>query len=99
LGQDSERTVERFLVDSIASLGGWCPKWGGVGERGVPDRICLLPDGRVFFVEVKRKGGRLSPSQKLVHKRMMALGAKVYTLWSKDEVRAFVDAIQSDPDF
>ncbi len=61
-----EKDIERKLKDLVEDLNGKCLKWTCPGWRGVPDRIVLMPRGRVYFVELKRpKGGKLSEMQKL----------------------------------
>lgn len=49
-----EAVFERKLKKRIEEKGGLCLKWVSPGYTGVPDRIVLLPGGRIFFVEVKR---------------------------------------------
>ena len=57
-----ERDVERYLVKECKKRGWLCWKFVSPGRRGVPDRVVIRP-GSVAFVEVKRKGGRVSPLQ------------------------------------
>lgn len=57
-----ERDVERYLIKECERRGWLCWKFVSPGRRGVPDRIVIRPGG-VAFVEVKRKGGRVSPLQ------------------------------------
>lgn len=57
-----ERDVERYLIKECEKRGWLCWKFVSPGRRGVPDRIVIRP-GSVAFVEVKRKGGRVSPLQ------------------------------------
>ena len=59
-----ERRVEQALKDSIREMGGEALKWVSPGKASVPDRVCLLPGGRVLLVEAKTQTGRLSPGQK-----------------------------------
>ena len=51
-----EKDIERKLCHIVEDHGGMCLKWVCPGWAGVPDRICLLPGGRVFFVETKIPG-------------------------------------------
>lgn len=70
----------------VRAAGGLCWKWVSPSTVGVPDRICLLPGGRVVFVELKRPGGNLSPIQVKVLDRLRAVGAEVHVLSSKEAV-------------
>lgn len=70
-----ERDIERAVVNMVKHYGGWCLKWVCPGWAGVPDRIILLPGGRVMFVELKRpKGGRVAPMQKWWADQLSKLG-------------------------
>lgn len=57
-----ERDVERYLIKECKKRGWLCWKFVSPGRRGVPDRV-VIRHGGVAFVEVKRKGGRVSPLQ------------------------------------
>lgn len=83
-----ESTVERVLIDEVRKLGGWAVKLAPT-VAGLPDRMVLLPDGRVLFVELKTRGGRVSAIQRVIHRRLSELGHPVTVLWSTDEVRAW----------
>lgn len=48
-----EKQVEQALVKAVKASGGICPKFVSPGLSGVPDRLVLLPNGRIGFVEVK----------------------------------------------
>ena len=47
-----EKTIEKKLADAVKSRGGLAPKFTSPGFDGMPDRIVLLPGGRMAFVEV-----------------------------------------------
>lgn len=70
-----EKDIERQLVLEIRKMGGLCLKFTSPGLRGVPDRIVILPGGKISFVETKTKGGRLSHQQQAVLARFSRLGA------------------------
>lgn len=59
-------------------------------ERGLPDRLVLLPAGRVAYIELKTVTGRLSPAQEHIHEVFAALGHKVETLYGRGEIDAWV---------
>ena len=87
---DLEKDVERALVQMVKRHGGLCLKWVCPGFAGVPDRIVLLPNGRIVFVELKRpKGGQLSELQKWWIKKLIDLGFSCWVVWDKDELRLF----------
>lgn len=85
-----EKDIERKLRRMVEADGGLCLKWVCPGWSGVPDRIVLMPGGRVIFVETKRpKGGRLSALQKWWHARLEGLGFSVRTVWNEEHLRLF----------
>ena len=47
-----EHEIERKLVDAVKAKGGICWKFVSPGTAGVPDRIILMPNGRIAFVEL-----------------------------------------------
>ena len=51
-----EKTIEQALVKATRERGGICPKFTSPGMDGVPDRLVLLPDCHLGFVEVKAPG-------------------------------------------
>lgn len=87
-----EKDIERALVEKVKKRGGYCLKWVCPGWAGVPDRIVLLPGGRVVFVELKRpKGGRPSPLQKWWAKKLIDLGFNHWVIWDTVELLLFED--------
>ena len=58
----TEKDIERRLIRKVKSYGGRTYKFISPTSAGVPDRIVLL-NNRVFFVEVKRPGGKLTHRQ------------------------------------
>lgn len=87
-----ERDVEKKLVQGVKKLGGRCYKWVSPGNAGVPDRIVLLPNGVIRFVELKQKNGRLSEIQKVQMKHLMTLGFGVDVLYGIEDVRAWLES-------
>lgn len=89
-----ERDVERRLGMLAARRGGWSVKWVAPGVMGVPDRLVFLPDGRLFFVEVKQPGGVTHGAQPLIHQRLTRLGWPVHVVDDAD--RFFHDVVDAD---
>ena len=90
-----EKKIERKLSLMVKKRGGICPKWVSPGYDGVPDRIVLLPDGCVGFVEVKAPGQKPRPLQTARHHVLRKLGFRVYVLDSEEQIGGILDEIQS----
>lgn len=91
-----EREIEGKLRQMVERHGGMCLKWVCPGWSGVPDRIILLPGGRIIFAETKRpKGGRLSKLQEWWARTLRALGFHYVVIWNLVDVetleRIYID--------
>lgn len=80
-----ESTVESYLHSRVKALGGTTFKIAPT-TVGLPDRMVVLPGGRIYLVELKTEVGRLSPVQKLLHEKLSDLGVQVFTLYGKLDV-------------
>lgn len=69
-----ESDIERWLVSQIKDLGGIADKFVSPGNPGVPDRIIVMPNGRIIFAELKTEIGRLSNIQKWQRERYQRMG-------------------------
>lgn len=85
-----EKDVERYLVTRVQQHGGLCWKWVSPGKAGVPDRIVLLPNGQVSFLEIKRPGKKPSSLQLYVLAQLEQLGFRAGWADSKGAVDAFL---------
>ena len=92
---DRERDVERYLRRKMYGLGIDCVKYVPDQLPGMPDRMLLLPQGRVAWVELKTTGGRLSEIQKYRHAWLKGIGHTVYVVWNKEQVDALADMIKA----
>lgn len=88
-----EKTVEQKLVKAVKNRGGICPKLVCPGFDGMPDRLVLLPDGKVGFVEVKAPGEKLRPLQVSRHNLLRSLGLQVFTLDDITAIPRMLDEI------
>ena len=84
-----EKDIEKLFRDEIKKAGGKAYKFTSPGNDGVPDRIVMLPDGRIVFVELKTDTGKLSRLQELQCKKIAELGQTVRLLHGLAEVRDF----------
>lgn len=84
-----ETLIEAALTGSVKALGGKSIKltpWG-TGIKGIPDRLILLPHGRVWFIETKRpKGGRFETKQQHCAAMLIALGMNYAVLRTREAV-------------
>jgi hypothetical protein len=94
-----ESVIERYLVERLRSLGGKAYKWTSPSNVGVPDRICILPHNKIFFVEVKAPTGRLSPVQQQVQLQLSQLQTHTYVTYTKEEIDEVlrIETTETDP--
>lgn len=88
-----ETTIESALVSRAAALGGHAIKWVAPGSAGVPDRIVVLPGGRIGFLELKAPGKKLDPLQVEWQVKLAALGVPVGWADSVLGVHAFLASL------
>ena len=74
-----EKTIEKKLADAVKARGGRAPKFTSPGFDGMPDRIVLMPGGRIAFVEVKAPGKAPRPLQEARHRLLRRLGFQAST--------------------
>lgn len=74
---DSEKLVERKLVEMCKENGAMCIKLLTYQLTGLPDRMCLFPNGIVVFVELKTTGEKPRKIQESIHKKLRSLGFRV----------------------
>ena len=84
-----EKTVEAALVKRVKELGGIAYKWTSPGRTGVPDRIVMIPGGKIIFVELKSPTGKLTVRQEREHDTIRAVGFDVIVINSVEAARAF----------
>lgn len=87
-----EKDIEAYLGKRVRALGGYAYKFVSPSNRGVADRLVVLP-GVVWFVEVKAEGGRLAPLQALFIEQMKRLDQNVIVVWSKEDVDRWIASL------
>ena len=90
-----EKQIEQKLVQSVRKSGGMCLKFVSPNFDGMPDRLILLPSGKIAFAELKAPGKKPRPLQLARHKTLMGLGFRVYVIDSAEQIGAILDEIQS----
>ena len=90
-----EKTIEQKLKTAVGAMGGIAPKFISPGLDGAPDRLILLPGGRMAFAEVKAPEKRLRPLQVKRKRQLESLGFRVYLIDSPEQIGGVLDAIQA----
>lgn len=89
-----ESEIEARLVRGVKALGGRAYKFVSPGNIGVPDRMVVLPGGRILFAELKTDTGRLSKMQIHQIAQLRLLGAEVWEVWGESGVADFLGLCQ-----
>lgn len=88
-----ERDLERYTTMVIKSHGGLALKFISPGCAGVPDRLVLMPGGKMCFMELKAPGRKTCPLQVRRIEQLRALGFKVYVVDGKEEIGGIINAL------
>ena len=88
-----EKTIEKKLVQAVKNEGGMCPMLVSPGTDGMPDRMVLLPEARIGFVEVKAPGAKPRPLQERRHEQLRELGFQVSVLDDPEQIPGIIEEI------
>ena len=91
-----ERTIEQELAARTRVMGGIAPKFTSPGFAGMPDRLVLLPHGRMGFVELKAPGRKPRPLQLARHRLLRRLGFKVYVIDEVNQIDSVLEEIDHE---
>ena len=75
-----EKVIEQKLIQAVKKAGGLAIKFVSPGLNGMPDRLVILPESNIAFVEIKAHGLKPRPLQVRRHELLRRLGCKVYVL-------------------
>lgn len=89
-----ENVVEKYMVLKLKELGIEAVKFQPAHRVGMPDRLVLLPDARVVWVELKTDKGKLSQVQKYRHAELTRAGQRVVVLYNQGDVDEFIRDIK-----
>ncbi|KGM18163.1 VRR-NUC domain-containing protein [Corynebacterium auriscanis] len=90
-----EQKLEQHLVNEVRKHGGLCWKLTSPGTAGVPDRIIILPGGRIAFIETKAPGQQPRPIQVRRHNQLKQRGAHIYTIDHPNQIPHILHEIQT----
>lgn len=90
-----ESTVEACLVKEVKRVNGVALKLVCLSVTGMPDRTVLMPDGKIYFVELKAPGRKTFRRQNVMHRMLTRFGFRVYILDTKEKIRGFINEIRT----
>lgn len=90
-----EKQIEQKLVQAVRKIDGMCLKFVSPNFDGMPDRLILLPGGKIAFAELKAPCKKPRLLQIARHKALMKLGFRVYIIDRMEQIGAILDEIQS----
>lgn len=89
----SEKQIEQKLVTEARQCGGMALKFVSPSYSGMPDRLILLPDRKMAFVEVKAPGKKPRPLQVKRHEMLRKLGFQVFVLDDVEDITGMLKKI------
>ena len=90
-----EKQIENKLATEAKKLGGIALKFVSPSFDGMPDRLVLLPDGQIAFVELKAPGKKPRPLQLARHRVLRSLGFRVYVIDSVEQIGGMLDEVRT----
>jgi len=84
-----ESTIEKYLIKQVKLHGGYCIKL--TRYIGIPDRLVILPNNIILFIELKTATGHLTPLQLKWKRGLEKLGCKHYVLRDKSSIDVTLD--------
>lgn len=93
---ESEKVTEQYLCEQVRLLGGEAYKFVSPMRRFVLDRLCVLPYGITWFVEVKSENQKPHPGQLREIARLTAKGHKAVHVDSIAKVNKIIDQMRKE---
>lgn len=90
-----EKEIEQKLVKAVKALDGLCIKFTSPSMDGVPDRLVLMPKGKVAFIELKATGKKPRPLQIKRMEQIKQLGVPCFILDDVKLIGGMLNEIQS----
>lgn len=90
---ESEKDLEKLLQKECKKIGGWAIKLLPFQNAGLPDRMCLFPGGKIFFVEVKTTFKKPTLIQQKMIGKIRALGFVVAIVDCTDDIHSFIEYV------
>lgn len=91
----SEKELEKIFVEAVRREEGYAYKFVSPGTNGVPDRLVVLPDNCIGFVELKAPGKKSRPEQCYQQRRLEKLGCYVAVLDNPELIETIIREIKN----
>ncbi len=88
-----ESELEEKFREMVKQAGGKAYKFVSPGNAGVPDRIVILPEGRICFVELKKKGETPRKLQEHRKRELETLGCMTAVVDDEESAASVIRAI------
>ena len=88
-----ENVVEKYLVKCMKAVGGKALKVNSLSMRGLPDRVCVFPDGQLIWIELKAPGKKPTKLQQVAIKWLRSMGQRAYVIDSRPRVDAMIKIV------
>ncbi|MCI6282307.1 MAG: VRR-NUC domain-containing protein [Bacteroides uniformis] len=92
----NEKLIEKKLREGVRALGGVALKFSSPYHRGVPDRIVLMPGGRIYFVELKSTGKKPTFLQEKAMEELRKLGFDVRVTDNQESLDEFLGEVSHE---
>lgn len=87
-----EKQIERKLTEEVKKLNGMCLKQTSLA--GIPDRLILLPGGKMAFVELKAPGEKPRKLQQVRIKQLRKMGFMCFVVDGLEMISDVLDSIK-----
>lgn len=91
-----ERETEKYLTERVKTLGGMSIKLHGIVIAGLPDRLILLSNGRLFFAEIKSEGKTPRLLQQVMMRKIQSLGFTVEVIDTKEQIDKILKSYENE---
>lgn len=88
-----EKQIEAKVCDYAKSKGLLVYKFTSPARAAVPDRLFILPNGRMFFCEFKRTGQKPTDAQEREHHRLRGHKVSVFVIDNVEDGRVMIDTM------
>lgn len=92
----NEKRLEKKLREAIRKLGGRAIKFSSPYETGYPDRLILMPEGRVYWAELKTTGRKPTEKQLLRQSELRSLGFISEVIDSEETLKNFLTRLENE---